>query len=172
MGLDMYAFSLTPSEEIPTTDAIARYRLPPATSPLPSNFSVTCLDVCGLGAAVQTMHQQILDAFLASVFVLPGSTLIHDWTGHPDLHAWMQRLWRVRRRPNPNAIFSLHTPIGLDTSALDALEHAVRQGQLPPGSGPFFGESDGSEREDDLAFIAMARAEIAQGRLVYYTSWW
>ena len=38
--------------------------------------------------------------------------------------------------------------------------------------GFFFGESDGNEREDDLAFIAKARSAFEQGLSVYYTSWW
>jgi len=60
----------------------------------------------------------------------------------------------------------------LERADLDALERVVRQRQLPTCSGSFFGESDGSEQADDLAFIAEARAAMARGRLVYYTSWW
>ena len=38
--------------------------------------------------------------------------------------------------------------------------------------GFFFGVSDGSEKDDDLAFIARARLAIAEGKAVYYDSWW
>ena len=40
-----------------------------------------------------------------------------------------------------------------DAADLDALEHAVRSKTLPPTVGFFFGQTDGSEYEDDLAFI-------------------
>jgi hypothetical protein len=172
MSLDMYAFSVAPSDEVPTTEAIARYRFPADGEELPDGITVSCAGYDDLGAAVANMRQQLTDTFLASRFVLPDSTLFHQWAKHPNLHAWMQRLWRVKRRPNPNALFSNKAPIGLDSSALDSLEHAIRHRQLPPGSGYFFGQSDGSEQDDDLDFITKARAEIAKGRLVYYTSWW
>lgn len=41
---------------------------------------------------------------------------------------------------------------------------------LPPISGSFFGKSDGSEQDDDLAFVFMARAAIGEGKTVYYDS--
>ncbi|MBA4173813.1 MAG: phosphoglycerate kinase, partial [Hyphomicrobium sp.] len=55
---------------------------------------------------------------------------------------------------------------------LDRLEADIRVGNLPPTSGFFFGESDGSEVEDDLRFIAKAREAMADGLIVYYSSWW
>jgi hypothetical protein len=54
----------------------------------------------------------------------------------------------------------------------DALEHAVRSRTLPPTTGFFFGQTDGSEYDEDLAFITRARAALARGEAVYYTSWW
>lgn len=180
MGLDMYAFSVPPSDVLPDAAAIARYRFPAdgvglpegvigvPSSPLPPKY----VDMEVLRRWTDDLDEYLDTSFLKSKYVLPGSELIHQWRKHPDLHAWLQRLWRVRRRPNPNVVFAGATPIGLESRDLDALEHAVRHRQLPKGSGPYFGESDGSEQEDDLAFIAEARAAIAAGRLVYYTSWW
>ena len=52
------------------------------------------------------------------------------------------------------------------------VEHTVRHGRLPKTTGFFFGESDGSELEDDLDFIAKAREALAADKFVYYTSWW
>jgi hypothetical protein len=48
----------------------------------------------------------------------------------------------------------------------------VRAANLPPTEGFFFGESDGSETEDDLAFIAKARKALADGLTVFYYAWW
>ncbi|WP_216365661.1 hypothetical protein [Sphingobium sp. SA916] len=62
--------------------------------------------------------------------------------------------------------------LALTAEDLDRLEADVRAGHLPPTSGFFFGESDGSESEDDLMFIATARAAIAEGKTVFYDSWW
>ena len=55
---------------------------------------------------------------------------------------------------------------------LDDLEYDIKNGNLPQTSGFFFGQSDGSENEDDLQFIEDARLAILDGFSVYYTSWW
>jgi hypothetical protein len=39
-------------------------------------------------------------------------------------------------------------------------------------TGFFFGESRPEEKQDDLDFIQKARAAIADGKKVFYTSWW
>lgn len=57
-------------------------------------------------------------------------------------------------------------------TCLDRLEADTRANALPCTEGFFFGESDGSEVEGDLAFVATARAAIAEGKTVFYTSWW
>lgn len=49
---------------------------------------------------------------------------------------------------------------------------SVRSGQLPPTSGFFFGQSDGTEQSEDLAFVKAAREYIADGYAVIYDSWW
>jgi hypothetical protein len=60
----------------------------------------------------------------------------------------------------------------LDKADLDRLEADIRAKRLPETAGFFFGQSDGSEIDDDLDFIAKAREAIAVGLTVYYTSWW
>jgi hypothetical protein len=62
--------------------------------------------------------------------------------------------------------------VRLDEIDLTELEKDVRNGGLPPTQGSFFGYSDGSEVEDDLRFIADARAAIADGWTVVYSAWW
>ena len=63
-------------------------------------------------------------------------------------------------------------PVLLSEADLSRLEEAVRCGYLPQTSGFFFGKSDGSEREDDLAFIAKAREALRRGLTVGYIAWW
>ena len=55
---------------------------------------------------------------------------------------------------------------------LDDLEKAVNEESLPSTSGFFFGQSCVEDKEGDLEFIAAARKAIADGYLIYYTSWW
>ena len=44
--------------------------------------------------------------------------------------------------------------------------------RLPDTAGFFFGASDGSEIDDDLAFVNKAREALAADLAVCYTSWW
>jgi hypothetical protein len=94
---------------------------------------------------------------------------IHYWRKHPNLHGWMRGLYE--RKGGDDLEFNC-VNVQLKAADLDALEQAVTYGALPPTAGFFFGTSDGSERPDDLEFIHKARAKIASGRRVYYTSWW
>lgn len=94
---------------------------------------------------------------------------IHYWRKHPNLHGWMERLYRAKG--GTEEMFNC-VNVELTAADLDALENVIKENKLPETCGFFFGETDGSEREDDLAFIAKARAVLAEGRYVYYTSWW
>jgi len=94
---------------------------------------------------------------------------IHYWCKHPNLHGWMQNLYYEKggRDREFNCVNVL-----LTSSDLDALENTIRSENLPTTCGFFFGETDGSEIEDDLQFVAKAREAIAAGLAVFYTSWW
>lgn len=93
---------------------------------------------------------------------------IHYWRKHPNLHGWMEDLYFEKGGTEQfNCI-----PLILTAEDIDRLEADVRAGNLPDTSGFFFGASNGSENEDDLAFIAKARAAIAEGKTVFYDSWW
>jgi len=94
---------------------------------------------------------------------------LHYWRKHPNLHGWMKQLYHAKGGSDPQ--FNC-VPVVLTPADLDRLEADIRNGTLPPTNGFFFGESDGTEREDDLAFIGKARAAIAEGNTVYYDSWW
>ena len=94
---------------------------------------------------------------------------IHYWRKHPNLHGWMEELYRDKGGvAEPfNCV-----PVTLDADDLDRLEIDIKAGRLPHTTGFFFGESDGTETADDLAFVAKAREAIAAGLTVFYTSWW
>lgn len=94
---------------------------------------------------------------------------LHYWRKHPNLHGWMRELYYAKGGRSES--FNL-VPVALSLENLDRLEAAIRDGSLPPTTGYFFGETDGTETDDDLAFITKAREAIAAGYTVYYYSWW
>jgi hypothetical protein len=116
-------------------------------------------------------------AMVASEPILPETDFesprqareLHVWQKHPHLHGLMQDLYY--EKGGSEEWFNC-VNVALRADDLDRLEARIKDGDRPDAILFFFGGSDGSEREDDLAFIAKARAEIAKGNSVYYTSWW
>ncbi|MCP5391920.1 MAG: phosphoglycerate kinase [Sphingomonadaceae bacterium] len=96
------------------------------------------------------------------------ATRFHTWRKHPNLHGWMEHLYTDKGGVE---LFNC-VPVRLTLDDLSELEHVIRSGELPETNGFFFGASDGSEIEDDLAFIAKAREAIEAGNAVFYSSWW
>ncbi len=97
-----------------------------------------------------------------------GSEL-HYWRKHPNLHGWMEALYRAKGGKDDD--FNC-VNLQLTADDLDRLEADIRSGNLPPTSGFFFGQSGGTELADDLAFVEKARAALADNMTVFYTSWW
>lgn len=92
------------------------------------------------------------------------------WRKHPNLHGWMERLAESKgiKYNSFNGI-----ELELTWEDLEDLERAVTHGQLPNTRGFFFGDgADDVYREDDLAFIKNAKAEIFVGLQVFYNSSW
>jgi hypothetical protein len=81
----------------------------------------------------------------------------------------MERLYRPKaaRTKSFNCV-----NVQLSADDLEKLEADIRAMRLPATQGFFFGASDSTELEDDLAFIAKARAALAGNLTVYYASWW
>lgn len=101
-------------------------------------------------------------------FSVEDATVFHRWRKHPNLHGWMEELYFQKGGAE---VFNCK-PLVLAAEDLDRLEADIRAGALPPTGGFFFGASDGSEADDDLAFIAKARKALSEGMTVYYDSWW
>jgi hypothetical protein len=100
---------------------------------------------------------------------------VHYWRKHPNLHGWMEALYWARGGEGIDGIFGKAfncRTLRLTAEDLDALEKAILADELPPTSGFFFGETDGTEKDDDLHFVESARAEIEKGNIVFYDSWW
>jgi len=100
-----------------------------------------------------------------------NSEQIFYWRKHPNLHGWMERLYR--EKGGAAASFNCVT-LQLTLRDLNALKSDVYGRSLPATSGFFFGESYATpeERHRDLEFIEAAITAIGDGYSVYYTSWW
>ena len=64
------------------------------------------------------------------------------------------------------------SPVVLTAADLDRLEADIKAKRLPRNRRLLFGESDGSEIDDDLAFVVSARAAITAGKTVFYIASW
>lgn len=102
-------------------------------------------------------------------FTTENATELAYWRKHPDLHGWMEQLYRAKG--GTDADFNC-VNVALTAEDLDRLERDIRHQALPHTEGFFFGTSRPDEIERDFDFIEKARAAIGEGRTVFYTSWW
>ncbi|MHC5307768.1 phosphoglycerate kinase [Bartonella sp. LJL80] len=115
--------------------------------------------------AFSTMHKPNMDFGFHSN---NDDIEFHYWRKHPNLHGWMENLYRQKGGEESfNTICLL-----LTIEDIKRLEQDIRNNKLPTTSGFFFGETDGSEFDDDLQFIKDAKELINAGKSVYYYSWW
>jgi len=105
-----------------------------------------------------------------------GQREIAYWRKHPNLHGWMEQLWRYKmqaenRDPDQHTFNGIE--LELDWQDIDELEQDVNNNNLPQTQGFFFGnEADDFYKEQDLDFIRKARAELFLGLKVFYNSSW
>ena len=98
------------------------------------------------------------------------------WRKHPNLHGWMEQLWRYKmqaenRDPDQHTFNGIE--VELDWQDIDELEQDVVNNNLPQTNGFFFGnDADEHYKETDLAFVKRARAELFLGLKVFYNSSW
>jgi hypothetical protein len=91
------------------------------------------------------------------------------WRKHPDLHGWMQVLWKSRG----NSGDFNGDELELTDADLDDLQITIMAKKLPPTTGFFFGNSSNDHYQAaDLEFISSSRAAIRQGLRVFYNSSW
>jgi len=95
------------------------------------------------------------------------------WRKHPNLHGWMEQLWRSRVTDSSGDPMFNGIELELTWEDLDQLEQDVKEKRLPATTGCFFGEdSDEYYLEQDLEFIKTARADLFMGLKVFYNSSW
>ena len=91
------------------------------------------------------------------------------WRKHPDLHGWMEGLYREKGGEDESFNGSV---LVLTLEDLDRLEEDILRKNLPKTSGFFFGQSDDEISLYDLEFVLNAREAIREGDTVYYDSSW
>ncbi len=102
-------------------------------------------------------------------FEIGAASELHYWRKHPNLHGWMEALYR--EKGGSAELFNCAN-LQLGREDIDRLEADIKARCLPNTAGFFFGESDGTEIEDDLSFVNKAREALAADLTVCYTSWW
>jgi hypothetical protein len=106
-------------------------------------------------------------------FVISEDADRHDlayWRKFNALHGWMEDLARANGFDGEfNCV-----PVLLSPDDIDDLENTVNEGHLQPRGGFFFGAQtiEPEDIEATQKFIADARVAFAEGRDVYYNSWW
>ena len=99
----------------------------------------------------------------------PKPREIAFWRKHPNLHGWMHRLWESQG----NSGEFNGDELELTWEDIEQLELDIRNKKLPGTTGFFFGnDADDHYREDDLAFVRNAKAELFCGLKVFYNSSW
>ena len=99
------------------------------------------------------------------------STELFYWRKFNALHAWMENLYRLKGGTAES--FNCNT-VRLDAKDLDRLEMDTGNNKLVPVNGFFFGEQTiyPEQLESVADFVAKAREALADGKAVYYDSWW
>ena len=108
-------------------------------------------------------------------------TKIFQWRKHPNLHGWIERLWRERENKgefysdtlmdHPQGNFN-YEDFELTSEDLDNLERDIKAHALPVTTGFFFGQSIESDDSETLKFIEKARTHINNGEKIIYSSSW
>ena len=105
-----------------------------------------------------------------------GNITIAEWRKHNRLHGWMENLYRDKGGDGGWNSFNC-VELELTESDIEQLEAHITDKALPETEGFFFGGDSYEEYEEyhkntDLEFIKEAYEALAEGKKVYYNSWW
>jgi hypothetical protein len=109
----------------------------------------------------------------ATVDVALGDTAteICYWRKFNALHGWMEDLYRLKGGSKDS--FNC-TTVRLTANDLDRLEMDTGNNKLIPVNGFFFGVQEiyPEDLESVATFVKVARQALADGKAVFYDSWW
>lgn len=124
------------------------------------------LDMYAFAVNADSVGEGVVDVALGD-----DAMQISYWRKFNALHGWMEDLYRLKRgvRHDFNC-----TTVRLTLSDLDRLEMDVGANKLVPRNGFFFGSQEiyPEDLESVGDFVKVARQAIADGKAVFYDSWW
>jgi hypothetical protein len=96
---------------------------------------------------------------------------ISYWRKFNALHGWMEDLYRLKGGTKED--FNC-TTVRLTANDLDRLEMDTGNNKLVPRNGFFFGSQEiyPEDLESVADFVKLSRQAIAEGKAVFYDSWW
>ncbi len=100
-----------------------------------------------------------------------GAMQLSYWRKFNALHGWMEDLYRLKGGTKES--FNC-TTVRLDLKDLDRLEMDTGNNKLVPVNGFFFGAQEifPEDLESVSDFVKVARQALADGKAVFYDSWW
>jgi hypothetical protein len=125
------------------------------------------LDMYAFAVKADSFGDRVVDAVMDD-----DAMEICYWRKFNALHGWMEDLYRLKGGAKDS--FNC-TTVRLDLKDLDRLEMDVGANKLVPRNGFFFGQTDSIYPEDlesVATFVKVARQSIADGKAVFYDSWW
>jgi hypothetical protein len=125
----------------------------------------------GLDMYAFTVNADSVGDSVVDVALGDDAMQISYWRKFNALHGWMEDLYRQKRglRHDFNC-----TTVRLDLSDLDRLEMDTGNNKLVPRNGFFFGSQEiyTEDIESVADFVKLSRQAIAEGKAVFYDSWW
>ena len=124
------------------------------------------LDMYAFTVKADSFGDRVVDAVLDD-----DAVQICYWRKFNALHGWMEDLYRLKGGAKDS--FNC-TTVRLDLSDLDRLEMDTGNNKLVPVNGFFFGSQEiyPEDLESVADFVKVARQSIADGKAVFYDSWW
>lgn len=125
----------------------------------------------GLDMYAFTVDADSVSDAVTDVALGDNAVQLYYWRKFNALHGWMEDLYRLKKglRVDFNC-----TTVRLTSKDLDRLEMDTGNNKLVPVNGFFFGDQTiyPEDLESVAAFIAKAREALADGKAVFYDSWW
>lgn len=124
------------------------------------------LDMYAFAVKADSFGDRVVDAVMDD-----DAVQISYWRKFNALHGWMEDLYRLKGGAKDS--FNC-TTVRLDLKDLDRLEMDTGNNKLVPRNGFFFGSQEiyPEDLESVADFVKVARQCIAEGKAVFYDSWW
>jgi len=126
----------------------------------------------GLDMYAYTVDTTTVGDGVTDVTLCESAVQISYWRKFNALHGWMEDLYRLKGGAKED--FNC-TTVRLTANDLDRLEMDTGNNKLVPRNGFFFGDTTSIHPEDleSVAdFVKLSRQAIAEGKAVFYDSWW